>query len=1492
MKKLTICLFAIFAIAACTEGGSGDDGGDGGNGGSNNGGGSSQPTITIDASSAPNFETEGGSQAITFTASEAWTAEVINSRADGWCSISPTSGAAGSATITVTTEPNDTPDDRSASIVIKAGSASKTISVSQKQKDALTVTASKFEVEAEGGEVKIEVKANIDFEYAIDESAQEWIKYEGTRAIKTSTLTFSVAENDDTKKREAKIYITSGEFNEEITIYQDGTEPSIVISQNEYIVSADGETIAVEVASNVDVDVELPANVDWISENTTRGISTNTYYFDIAPSEEYDQRSAEIKFTNKENNLSEVVKVTQVQKDALVVAKESYTIDSEGGQLQIEVGHNVDFDIEISNDWITKAENTRAFVTETLNFNIAKNPTTDNREGTIVFKSKDGKLSQTVKVYQAQEDALIISKKDIVVSDEGGTISFELQTNVEFKVSEPDVDWLRPVVTRGLTTHTLNYTVDANTSYDSREAKIVVTDTKNNKSETITITQAQKDAIVLAKSEYEFGTDGGNLDFEIQTNVDVTVTISDDAKDWIQQVETRALETKTLYFNVSACSAEEDREGTITISGGNATQTITVKQSGLKEIFEQERLEREALIAFYNATGGDNWTRNDNWCSDKPVGEWYGIGMQQYIYGVAVTSRVRHISLEENNLTGSINGELDILTDLEWIDVRSNNLTGIQMSKNEKLRHISCYGNQLKTIDITGLVGLEELSCFDNELKTIDVSTNVNLLDLKCGNNQIQSLNLGNISKLWQLSCANNPIKEINTDNLINLTSLSCSECLLTTLSVKASPKLESLSCYGNSITNLDVSNNSKLVQIICANNPIENIDLSNCPLLETLWLNECQLSNLDVSKLANLQVLLCSGNNLESIDVSNNPELNTLWCSTNNLSELNISNNPKLYSLVCGNELDLYTGDVVSGNNNISEINVSSNPELEVLDISGNKLTQLDVTHNTKLRQLELHSNNIHHIDLSRNIQLEELYYAYNGVSQLDLSNTPLLKRLECSNNNIETVDLSNNTNLVNLYCSSNNFKELDISYSPDINILSCGKNPYLTKIYVNSSQKFEYWKDDIAEFIYKDGGGGGEPDKPSYYESTDYSQDGIVTKLQSATKGKGIDIVLMGDGYSDRLIIDGTYDRVMNTAMEKFFIEEPYKSFRDYFNVYSVKAVSKNEVFAIDSETAFAGYFGAEGTTHVGGNDQRVFSYAVKAVGAERMDDALMVVMMNSEAYAGTCYMYYPTDNDNWGDGVSISYFPVGVDDNALAQVLQHEAGGHGFSKLADEYESFFIETITTDAIASIQAVEAYGWHKNIDLTSDPTQVKWSHFLIDSRYANEGLGVYEGAFVFTKGVYRPSWNSIMRDNTGGFNAPSREAIYYRIHKLAYGSEWEYDYEKFVEYDAINRTTATATRGVPYRLDIPEDFKPLHPPVIINTSWRNAKDNTPAKNATRSMGGNVGHNLQKSAGATSHATTKPMSITSSVTIDLLNSTKLTITTTSSGAKSEIVTTR
>lgn len=380
-----------------------------------------KPTITIETPTQPSFAEEGGEGTISFTASEAWSAEVINTRADSWVSIHPTSGGAGKATITVTTEPNDTPDDRSATIVIKSGTVEKTVKISQKQKDALTVTAATFEVGNEGGEIEVEVKANIDFEYEIEEAAKEWVEYKGTRAIETSTLTFAVAENDDVEKREAKIHITSGEFDETITIYQVGAEPTLVISQSEYAVTSAGETIVVEVASNVDVTVELPADADWISESTTRSVSTNTFYFDIAANEEYDQRTAEIKFSNTDKGLAEVVTIVQAQKDAIVIAEDSYSVSGQGDAIEIAVGHNVEFDIKIDVDWISQVQ-TRALETSTLIFNVAQNETDAERSGTITFTSKDNdEISQVItvkqeagasKIYYTSTDGNVVTPAD------------------------------------------------------------------------------------------------------------------------------------------------------------------------------------------------------------------------------------------------------------------------------------------------------------------------------------------------------------------------------------------------------------------------------------------------------------------------------------------------------------------------------------------------------------------------------------------------------------------------------------------------------------------------------------------------------------------------------------------------------------------------------------------------------------------------------------------------------------------------------------------------------------------------------------------------------------------------------------------------------------------------------------------------------------------------------------------------------------------------
>ncbi len=327
--------------------------------------------------------------------------------------------------------------------------------------------------------------------------------------------------------------------------------------------------------------------------------------------------------------------------------------------------------------------------------------------------------------------------------------------------------------------------------------------------------------------------------------------------------------------------------------------------------------------------------------------------------------------------------------------------------------------------------------------------------------------------------------------------------------------------------------------------------------------------------------------------------------------------------------------------------------------------------------------------------------------------------------------------------------------------------------------------------------------------YESTDFSADGTAHVLQTATEGNGIDIVLMGDAYSDRLIADETYATVMNRAMEALFAEEPYKSYRSRFNVRYVDVVSKNEVHT--GETALSTWYG-EGTA-VGGDNPKVVGYAEAALTAagRSVDDALILVMMNRDYYAGTCYMTGIGDGD-YGRGHAIAYMPVSSVGDVFGQVLRHEAGGHGFAKLADEYS--YTGAISQDEIDNHRSMEPYGWWRNVDFTADPTAVKWAQFITDNRYASENIGVYEGACTYAFGAFRPTQNSIMNDNTGGFNAPSRYAIWYRINKLSNGSEWTGTYEDFVAWDLAHPSAQSPARRSGRRS--PErPLPPLAPPVV-----------------------------------------------------------------------------
>lgn len=301
---------------------------------------------------------------------------------------------------------------------------------------------------------------------------------------------------------------------------------------------------------------------------------------------------------------------------------------------------------------------------------------------------------------------------------------------------------------------------------------------------------------------------------------------------------------------------------------------------------------------------------------------------------------------------------------------------------------------------------------------------------------------------------------------------------------------------------------------------------------------------------------------------------------------------------------------------------------------------------------------------------------------------------------------------------------------------------------------------------------------------ESVDFSEDGKIDTLQQHAKGEGIPIVLMGDGFVDQELADGTYRRVMEKAMENLFTEEPVKSLREYFDVFMINAVSENNDFGMGYKTAFSCKLAGGNSTVIKGDDVSVQVYVGKVLKEEKKRNSLAVVVLNTSVYAGTTYFGYQDGNGKFIE-FAIAYCPVieTLESEHFRQVLVHEAIGHGFGKLEDEYVYPDKGNVTTLEMQQIRTMQANGWAQNVDFTASKDTVLWASFLTDSRYQNEHLGVYEGACTYPKGAYRPSEDSMMNSNTCAFNAPSRKSLYEKVMKIGMDTE-QVLYEDFVTFD------------------------------------------------------------------------------------------------------------
>lgn len=827
--------------------------------------GNEKATLHVTQEAAPNsnislnpgsatVSSNSNTQSVIVTCNGTW---ALSGETVSWCRPSKTTGQ-NNDVVTFNIDENNLSDDRNATYTFTCATESAKFVLTQKGKDALTVTKSKFEVSAQGEQIAVEVNANISFDYEIAQADKSWVSYVGSRAMTTSRLLFSISPNEKTATREGTITITSEIGKETIKIYQFGASPALVLTQKEYIVPSDGQTIKVELNSNVDYEVAMPS-VDWITESPTRAISTHTHYYTIASNTTCDNRSTEIHFYNKENNIDEIVEITQLQKDALIIGKTDYQVPQEGGTVDVTLQHNIDFEIKINetDTWITQIE-TRALQENQLRFNISENTTGAERIGKIMIANTQQNISQTITITQSAIPVLDI----------------------------PDPNFKAYLV-----------------------------------------------------ANYDQNSDNEISRFEIEKLKSLIVS----------SLGIASLEGIEHFTNLEGLACDNNSLTELDLSKNTQLTELTCGYNKISKLILPPNAEKMTWLSC-----GDNKLTGKLDCSN-----WVNL---------------TNLNCHTNNFTAL---DLTGCSELIGLSCGNNNLTSLNVQDCSNLTTLQCDGNKLSSLDISMCPYLLTLSCGNNNLETLDLSNCHNLDRLFCQDNKLSSLDISMCLKLSLLYCQNNMLTLLTLGNASTLRDLDCSQNQLSSLIATSCTSLTQLTCDNNNIRILDISNCYNLGDLIWHNNPFEEINLGDVasitfhnyaaiydptkttdyPYLSYALNNSTKLK-ITSSRYSRLNV---SGNQLESLDISQSPNIQKLYCNNNNLTTLDVTKHRQLVELNCEA-------------NHMTELNLETNSLLQYLKCNYNQLTALKTTNNPELRTLEIKSNQIDVLDLSNNQYINTL--------------------------------------------------------------------------------------------------------------------------------------------------------------------------------------------------------------------------------------------------------------------------------------------------------------------------------------------------------------------------------------------------------------------------------------------------------------------------------------------------------------------------------------
>ena len=269
----------------------------------------------------------------------------------------------------------------------------------------------------------------------------------------------------------------------------------------------------------------------------------------------------------------------------LDISVSDLVFEAEGGEKEFTIYCNSDWTITNESEWCKTTVN-QGNGNSKIIVTVGVYSEMEDRNTNLTIKA--GNITKVLTVTQKDGDAIILSKDKFDIPEEGGNVTVEVKSNIQYEVSIPSQfqNWIKhEPETKAITVKNFTFTILENKEYEKREGYIVFNG--NSLKDTVHIYQtADPRTLILSKDTYNISSAKESIEVELKPNVDYSISIPSSVSHWIKLLETKAIRTDKIYFEIEENTTYDNRSAQIFIRDKNSdlSDTLTINQSQLNAL--------------------------------------------------------------------------------------------------------------------------------------------------------------------------------------------------------------------------------------------------------------------------------------------------------------------------------------------------------------------------------------------------------------------------------------------------------------------------------------------------------------------------------------------------------------------------------------------------------------------------------------------------------------------------------------------------------------------------------------------------------------------------------------------------------------------------------------------------------------------------------------------------------------------------------------------